>query len=574
MSDNGSIADSIEAGKRLVRAGGGTGLSLGERLANQLNQLSWRTPLHAFRLKGRFPLKLLAVPDDEILGDPERGQALVQGMISFRGERLALADFDFKKLKAGTPIADYMQSFAWLRDLATAAPRAQCVPIAERLTRQWLDAHGDHVSDAGWRGDLWGRRVLFWTAHAPLILSSTDLVYRSAVLNGLARGARHLERTADRVLPGVPRIAAWSGVVAAGLLIPGGDARQKLGEAGLTRALAAGFTDDGGLVSRAPSQQLEVVMLLTMLAKVYAARHEPIPDTVDVALARAVPALLGVTLGDGALSSWQGCGPMAALSVGAVVDASGIRTRPLRQAREWGYQRFSAGATVAVMDAAPPPVSRFANGGCASTLAFELSDGPKRLVVNCGGAALGGGYLPPDLALGLRTTAAHSTLILGDTNSTAVLSSGALGQGVKEIALDRKETESGSWIQASHDGYARGFGLVHQRTLALSSDGKELSGEDALLPVSARRKPTDTNFAIRFHLAPKTEVSLTADGAGALLRIQGGALWQFRVRGGTLAVDDSLWVDGNARPHATQQLLVTGHVAGAASLSWTFKRAG
>jgi hypothetical protein len=28
----------------------------------------------------------------------------------------------------------------------------------------------------------------------PLILSSTDLVYRSAVLNTLARGARHLDR--------------------------------------------------------------------------------------------------------------------------------------------------------------------------------------------------------------------------------------------------------------------------------------------------------------------------------------------------------------------------------------------
>ena len=41
-------------------------------------------------------------------------------------------------------------------------------------------------------------RVLFWTAHAPLILSSTDLIYRSKVLNTLARGGRHLDRYADR----------------------------------------------------------------------------------------------------------------------------------------------------------------------------------------------------------------------------------------------------------------------------------------------------------------------------------------------------------------------------------------
>jgi uncharacterized heparinase superfamily protein len=516
----------------------------------------------------------LAVPDDVILGDVRRGQALFEGTISFRGEAIPRADFDFKKLKAGTPLSDYMQSFAWLRDLATAAPRADCLPIAESLTRQWLDGYAEHVSDAGWRADLWGRRILFWTAHAPLILSSTDLVYRSAVLNALARGARHLERTADRVLPGVPRIAAWAGVVTAGLLIAGGEVRQKAGEAGLTRALAAGLTDDGGLVSRAPSQQLEAVMLLTMLSKVYAARGVAMPDAIEVALARAVPALLGVTLGDGGLSSWQGCGPTNAATVNAIIEASGIHTRPLRQAREWGYQRFSAGATVLVIDAAPPPVSRFARGGCASTLAFELSDGPHRLITNCGGAALGGAFLAPDLASGLRTTAAHSTLILGNSNSTAVLSSGALGLGVKEISLDRRETEDGSWLEANHDGYARGFGLIHQRTLALSGDGKELKGEDALSPASAKRKPTDTEFAIRFHLAPKTEVSLTADGGGALLRIEGGALWQFRVRGGALSLDDSIWVDGDARPFAAQQLVVSGRVAGAATIGWTFKRAG
>ena len=75
------------------------------------------------------------------------------------------------------------------------------------------------VSEPAWRADLWGRRILFWTAHAPLILSSGDLVYRSRVLNTLARGARHIDRGAEKMAPGLPRIAAQCGVVAAGLPI-------------------------------------------------------------------------------------------------------------------------------------------------------------------------------------------------------------------------------------------------------------------------------------------------------------------------------------------------------------------
>src|SRR3546814_8268084 len=92
-------------------------------------------------------------------------------------------------------------------------------------------------------------------------------------------------------------------------------------------------------------------------------------------------------------------------------------------------------------DAAPPPIARVTEAGCASTLAFELSDGDERIVVNCGGAALTGATIPADLARGLRTTAAHSTLTLGDSNSTAILANGSLGKGVTEVELDRSETD-------------------------------------------------------------------------------------------------------------------------------------
>src|SRR3546814_13092428 len=84
----------------------------------------------------------------------------------------------------------------------------------------------------------------------------------------------------------------------------------------------------------------------------------------------------------------------------------------MRQAREWGYQRLAAAKAVVIIDAAPPPVARVIDGGCASTLAFEMSDGPHRLIVTCGGARAAVEPLPPDPAEGLRTTAADSTLVL------------------------------------------------------------------------------------------------------------------------------------------------------------------
>ncbi len=570
----GEAPDTIEEGRRLVRLGGDKGLSLAERMAERLHKLTWRTPLHSLRLKGRHPLKLLAVPDDPIIGDVARGQTLLEGVVSFRGERQPIETLNLSVTGVSTGFAEYVHSFAWLRDLSTVATRAQGAPIAELLMARWLDVHADTVSGEAWRPDLWGRRILFWTAHAPLILSSGDLIYRSKVLNALARGARHLDRGADKAPPGARRVAAWCGVVAAGLLIPGGEPRQAFGEAGLQRALDASQFSDGGSVSRSPATLLDTVALLSTLAQCYDARRLELPEPVAAMLGRAVGALLGVTHGDRGLSSWQGGGPVSADAVAAVIEASRVRTRPLRQARDWGYQRLAAGSTVLIVDAAPPPVARVVEGGCASTLAFELSDGPARIVVNCGGARAAVPQLPREIAEGLRTTAAHSTLVLADSNSTAIHPDGTLGRGVAEVELSRLESEHASRIEASHDGYARRFGFQHRRQLMLSGDGRELRAEDQLLPIGRKRRTSTVPFAIRFHLGAGVQALPTADGMAAILRLPGGLLWQFRCRGGALAIEDSLWIDADGRPVATQQLVVSGEApAGGATVSWVMKRA-
>ena len=57
-------------------------------------------------------------------------------------------------------------------------------------------------------------------------------------------------------------------------------------------------------------------------------------------------------------------------------------------------------------------------------------------------------------------------------------------------------------LEASHDGYVKGFGLVHQRRLILGNDGKEVRGEDQLTPKGRRKIREAAPYAIRFHLAP------------------------------------------------------------------------
>ncbi|HEY8433153.1 MAG TPA: heparinase II/III family protein, partial [Sphingomicrobium sp.] len=370
------------------------------------------------RLKaGKQPLKLVAVPRDHVHGDRARGEALLAGRFSVGSETIPLKDLDVAAVGTRGALAEDLQGFAWLRDLAAAASREKGARLAEAVVGRWLLVHGAKV-DGAWAPHLWGERILFWTAYAPYILSSSDGGYRSALLNTLARGARHIEGSADKAPAGLDRVTAWCGVVAAGLLVQGGVPRVARGEAGLARALASAQFDDGGLVSRSPFEQVRLVDRLGLLRSCYQAAKQTIPEGIEAAAQASLAALHGVTMGDGALSSWQGCNPCDAARLTALIEGCGLRARPLRQARGWGYQRMSALGTIIVVDAAPPPPQKIAEQGSASTLAFEMSDGGQRLVVNCGGPASLPATLPDELVQALRSTAAHSTLVLADTNST------------------------------------------------------------------------------------------------------------------------------------------------------------
>ncbi len=564
--------------ERLRRVDGDKGVSLAERVTAGLQQLSYGTALHRIRLRGRFPLKLLAVPVDPVAGDPIVGARILRGRLVFAGHNAPARTIHFAD--AGVPAAwrDWAHSFVWLRDLAAAAPdRRTGAAVAEPLVARWLADHHDFDA-AAWRPDLLALRLLFWTAYAPYILSSPDLVYRSAVLNALARWARHLDRAIDRVEEGPRRVTAAAGLIVAALIIPGADARLTRAEALLERTLTAVVLPDGGTADRSATTQLSLLELLLFVQSVYAGRGRKPTAAVLSGFERLVPALKSIVMGDGSIGAWHGSSAVKPLRIEAAMARSGIMPRPSRSTSFAGYQRLAAGSTLIVVDAAPPPQARAAAAAHAGTLAFELSDGAARLIVNCGGSAAAA-PLPPALAAALRTTAAHSTLVLADSNSTRIRPDGALGKGVEEVVVNRQESEEGIWLDLAHDGYVHRFGVRHRRRLFLSANGGDLRGEDLIEPAPGRRlrrRGARAGFDVRFHLGPGVEVTPTADGQAALLKLPDGRVWQVRVRGGPLTIDESVWIDHDGAPRTTRQIVIAGttSAAGEANINWSFKRAG
>lgn len=564
--------------------------------AEALIRLAYRMGVPGHTLSAPFrkasARRILATVVSPITGDRASGIALRTGHFQVHGVKQPIGTLDFT---AGTRLSPGLErcvhSFSWLSDLAAAAPREDCIGIAERICKGWLEAHEARSKASGksaaWDLENTGLRLLAWLTHAPLLLSG-DL--RGRMLDAIDDTATWLDRRAPRAGAGLGQVAAWAGVTAAGLLLPEGRARRLYGEAGLIKALGEFVAEDGGNLGRCPQAQMDAIRILTDLVACYDAVERDAPEALLVMRELLVPPLLALRHGDGALGNWQGQGAISADEVSALIAASGVRTRPMNEPKHWGYQRIRAAQTTVQFDAGPPARSRHTRVGCASTLAFEMSDGGSRVIVNCGGAALAGGLVPAHIGQGLRASAAHSTLVLDDANSTAVLLHGKLGRGAETVEVERRTVGTGSGsqrregtrIEASHDGYAQRFGLMHERILTIANDGNEIAGEDVLVPTSRKGKRGKIGFAIRFHLGKGVEAHVSEDGFGASLLTPDGKLWQLRLRadapGGEdikLTRDDSLWVDGEGRPHATEQLVIEGLASrSGGQFSWLLKKMG
>lgn len=546
-----------------------------------LRRIATAPMLDAVALAGPHPLRLVAVPPDPWPGDPAAGAAILTGRFAHRGQVLRDGSAEHWKpeaLWAARSLSPgwqrWLHGFAWARDLAATADRAQAQRLMEAHLRAWLSYH-DRRPSIAWEAAVLARRLMAWISYAPLILASEDKVLRSAVLTSMARQARHLARSWTEAEDGAERLRAIVGLCFAGLFLPESN-RERRALAALDATISRLVLADGGIVTRSPAELYMAFRDLLSLEAALKALDRPASPLMIKALDRMATMLKALTLGDRRLAQFNG----ASAELAAVLDdldGPFARMAPMANGRHSGFQRLARGEIVVVVDAGPPPPQLLSRRHHAGTLSFEMSLGDERLVVNCGSLravpdpeALSFPGLPAQsLGILMRATATHSTLVVNDTNSAEITRNGLIGRGPRLVTSRREEVEGALLLDTRHDGYATRFGLEHRRRLFLDADGRGLRGEDSLVALRTRRRPL--KFDIRFHLHPDVTVRIMDGGTACLLRLPSGRSVQFLARGGALSLDDSLYLGTPARPRPCRQIVINGNVQADENLvQWAF----
>lgn len=527
---------------------------------DRLAALIYASPLYGLTLRAEPPQRLRRVPPPPWPGDVERGKAILAGRFVCAGQPIDAEKPGWRDPQLSEPALAELHGFGYLDDLAAVGGEAAQLR-ARSLIASWLDAEqGWHpvISDP----EVAGCRMASWLSHAKFIARGQDDELGPRILESLARQLRHLARVAGRSREGLSRLIAIRGVVYASLCGLDDERRAAGAFKLLRRELRRQILADGGHIERSPIAQLRALAVLVDLRDMALDADQAVPNELGVTIGRMAAMLRFFRHGDGGLPLFNGTDECSPALIDAVLLRTGVKGRAADSAPQTGFQRLTADRALVFVDVGAPPPAGFDRSAHAGMLSFELSWGPERIVVNCGAAP----SRNPAWRLAQRSSAAHSTLIVDDTNSAEILASGGIGRRPERVECVREEDGGNLWITASHDGYRPLFGLTHQRRLYLSRDGEDLRGEDTLTG------PHTGSFAIRFHLHPDIQVSVIQNGTAALLRAPSGTAWRFIASGGKIELAETVYLGRQGEPRRSEQIVVSGPVSNGAAIKWAFRR--
>ncbi len=527
-------------------------------LTSVLRNLLYASPFYRISLKGRTPATLRLSPQAYRLGDPDVGRAILGGTFNLAHHRAQLGPDPWTLvLDHPQQLAD-LHGFSWLADLFACGSEEARARAGSLLTG-WIE-HNRKWHELSWRPDILGERLSAWLTFYEFLTVDQDNT-KSLLLEMAMIQARHLARSCPQSPADARKFKAIQGLVFAAICLPGAETLLDQSLDQLGKEIHAQVFPDGGHIERNPSRLLDVLSRFTQIRALLLAAHVEVPLDLQGVIDRMTPMLRALRHGDGGLVLFNGGFKEDRTFIDRVLGDTGVRGKALTSAPHSGFQRLAAGKTVVIADTGKP-TNAFATVH-AGTLSFEMSVGKDRLVVNCGAASSEG----QRWHAAMRATAAHSTLSVDDTDSAQFNPDGSLAYGPSRVECTRREADGAVWLETSHDGYSKSIGVIHRRKFFLDATGEDFRGEDLIEGSGGK------SFCVRFHLHPGVHASQVQGRSAVLLKLAGGAGWQFQASGGSIALEESIYLSGHSEPRRCEQIIISGPLHGdGAQIKWRFHR--
>ena len=458
--------------------------------------------------------------------------------------------------KTKDPFFFYFHSFDFLNDIQELGKENLRI-YGRELTNSWIQKNKSWKSKT-WEDFILASRICNWVKNYNFFFNTSDDNFKKEIFGSILKQIEHLVKNFSNLKRNSDLIRIIKALIYSGICIPNKNYYYQIAIFNLKTELNKQILKDGCHFQRNPKIHIQVLMDLLDIRTILNSTKKNIFFNLQDAIKNMSIAFRFFLHKDNSVANFNGTTNINQKEIKNIIS---VIPKPLKSTRELtnsGFQRVDTKDTILIIDCGVPINydATYKAHSCSAT--FELSYKKNRIVINSLTAL--------DEKLN-KTTAAHSTLTLNNTNSYKILKNKHLSRVPSKLKVKRVERYGANVIEIVNYGYKNQYDAIHKRLIYVDKKGTDIRGEDNIYC------PIKINFDIRFYLDQNLKAVISNNGRNIILKLANGDGWKFSCSLKKLDIVSYRNININNQSITNEHIHLTGKTKELITVvRWSFKK--
>jgi len=476
---------------------------------------------------------------------------LFSSIVKYQKKKYRIEDFALESIwQNNIKIKDYekLNNFFWFFSLDLKSSKK----TVQSLIVNWID-NNNRYNDKSWNFDLTSKRIISWLSNHQLTYEDGDKEYRIKFNHCIQKQANHLLSEIRNSNDFENKMVGCAAIILTGLAYQNNKNYLDGGLNILKKIIKFSINNQGFPNSRNINQLIFYLKYFIVIREWFKESQNTVPEYIDETI---------YYLGLSYAFIWQNINHDILFNGNYISNNNEFDQYLKRFGYTFknenkevaGYAILKNKKIILAMDIGPSPIISQSNNYQSGALSFEIISSGKKLISNSGYFA----NKRNKLNKLSKSTALQSTLIIEDYSSCSFksgeISGYVIDQGLK-IINKNVIFEDNYWkISASHDGYLKKFGSIHNREIEFYPEQTKFVGTDKII---RNNKDKNVKFDIRFHLDPGSKVMKTQDNKSILIELEDEG-WKFSCDKFDISIDNGLYFGNKNSYKENHNIFISG----------------
>ena len=476
---------------------------------------------------------------------------LFSSIVKYQKKKYKIDDFALESIwQDNIKTKDYekLNNFFWFFSLDLKSSKK----TVQSLIIKWID-NNNKYNDKSWNFDLTSKRLISWLSNHQLTYEDSDKEYRIKFDHCIQKQANHLLSEIKNSNDFENKMIGCAAIILTGLAYQNNKNYLDNGLNILKKIIKSSIDNQGFPNSRNINQLIFYLKYFIVIREWFKESQNTVPEYIDETI---------YYLGLSYAFIWQNINHDILFNGNYISNNNEFDQYLKRFGYTFknenkevaGYAILKNKKIILAMDIGPSPINTHSNNYQSGALSFEIISSGKKLISNSGYFA----NKRNKLNKLSKSTALQSTLIIEDYSSCSFksgeISGYVIDQGLK-IINKNVIFEDNYWkISASHDGYLKKFGSIHNREIEFYPEQSKFVGTDKII---RNNKDKNVKFDIRFHLDPGSKVMKTQDNKSILIELEDEG-WKFSCDKFDISIDNGLYFGNKNSYKENHNIFISG----------------